>query len=55
VFVELKATHKRLEDAYNHNLRDYRESVPQIFWYNALIILSNGGLDRQGHRRAHVR
>jgi type I restriction enzyme R subunit len=42
VFIELKASHKRLEDAYNQNLRDYKDTIPQLFWFNAFIILSNG-------------
>lgn len=42
VFVELKAAHQRIEDSYRNNLTDYKETIPQIFWYNALIILSNG-------------
>lgn len=48
VFVELKATHRRLENAYNHNLKDYKETIPQLFWYNALIILSNGSKSKIG-------
>jgi type I restriction enzyme R subunit len=48
VFIELKASHKRLEDAYKNNLRDYRNTVPQLFWYNALVILSNGRESRLG-------
>ncbi len=48
VLVELKATHRRLEDAYNHNLTDYKDTIPQLFWYNALIILSNGSYSRVG-------
>jgi type I restriction enzyme R subunit len=28
VFIELKASHKRLEDAYNKNLRDYKDTSP---------------------------
>src|SRR4030067_2559000 len=32
----------------DHNLRDYRTTIPQIFWYNALIILSNGSQSRIG-------
>ena len=31
VFVELKASHKKLEDAYTGNLRDYRETIPALF------------------------
>jgi type I restriction enzyme R subunit len=48
VFIELKAAHKRLESAYNGNLRDYKDAVPQLFWYNALIILSNGSQSKVG-------
>ena len=42
VFVELKATHKSVKDAYTGNLTDYRHVIPQLFWYNAVVILSNG-------------
>jgi len=42
VFIELKAHHRRLELAYRLNLSDYRRTIPQLFWYNAIIILSNG-------------
>jgi len=52
VFVELKAAHKRLEHAYKHNLRDYRNTIPHIFWYNAFIILSNGSQSRIGSTTA---
>lgn len=42
VFIELKASHKHLENAYKDNLRDYKNSIPQLFVYNAFVILSNG-------------
>jgi type I restriction enzyme R subunit len=42
IFIELKANHRRLKDAYNDNLSDYKDTIPQIFWYNAFVILSNG-------------
>ena len=42
VLFELKASHKNIADAYNDNLRDYKDTIPQLFWYNGLIILSNG-------------
>jgi type I restriction enzyme R subunit len=48
VFIELKASHKQLAHAYRDNLRDYKEAIPQLFWYNALIILSNGSATRLG-------
>lgn len=52
VFIELKATHRRLETAYTGNLRDYKDTIPQIFWANALIILSNGSQSRVGSMTA---
>lgn len=48
IFIELKASHKRLENAYRGNLRDYKNTIPQLFWYNNLIILSNGTQSRVG-------
>jgi type I restriction enzyme, R subunit len=48
VFIELKAFHKRVENAYHDNLRDYKDTIPQLFWYNAFIILSNGKYSRIG-------
>src|SRR5260370_1298096 len=52
VFLELKASHKSLENAYKYNLSDYRTTIPQIFWHNALIILSNGSKSRIGSMTA---
>jgi type I restriction enzyme R subunit len=48
VFVELKASHKRLEHAFRDNLRDYKTAIPQLFPYNAFIILSNGSASKIG-------
>ena len=42
VLCEFKASHKPIEDAFNDNVTDYKDTIPQLFWYNALIILSNG-------------
>jgi len=42
VLIELKASHKNLRDAYQQNIRDYKDTIPQLFWYNAFIIISNG-------------
>jgi len=42
VLFELKAQHRRLSRAYEENLSDYKETIPQLFAYNALIVLSNG-------------
>ncbi|BAZ44498.1 type I site-specific deoxyribonuclease HsdR [Chondrocystis sp. NIES-4102] len=48
IFIELKRHHQRLELAYKNNLRDYKQTIPQLFWYNAFIILSNGSKSRIG-------
>ncbi len=48
VLVELKATHKALKNAFDRNLRDYKTAIPHLFWYNGIIILSNGSQSRIG-------
>ena len=48
VLIELKAVHRNLKDAYYDNLRDYKDTLPELFWYNAFIILSNGSDARIG-------
>ena len=42
VLLELKASHKSLLDAYKDNIKDYKDTIPKIFWYNMGIIISNG-------------
>lgn len=42
LFVELKKQTVDIADAYNDNYRDYLHKIPQLFYYNAFIILSNG-------------
>ena len=42
VFIEFKVSHKSVRNAYDANLRDYRDTVPHLFWFNAFVILSNG-------------
>jgi len=48
LFGELKAHHRRLKEAYRHNLSDYKDTVPHLLWCNAFIILSNGSDARLG-------
>ncbi len=48
LFMELKATHKALKSAYDDNFTDYKTAIPQIFWYNGFVILSNGSKSRIG-------
>ena len=48
VLIELKVSHKNVRDAYADNLRDYRDTVPHLFWFNAFVVLSNGADTRVG-------
>ena len=48
VFVELKASHKQMKDAYTGNFTDYKDTIPHLFRYNGLVILSNGSESRAG-------
>jgi type I restriction enzyme R subunit len=48
VAIELKASHKALKNAYDQNLRDYKTTIPHLFWYNGIIILSNGSESKIG-------
>ena len=43
VFIELKAAHARLETAYTGNLSDYKNAIPQLFWYNpySTVVVEN--------------
>jgi len=54
VHIELKAPGKKDSDAYNENIRDYRDTIPQLFWYNQLIIISNGTDSRVGSMTASL-
>lgn len=42
IILELKASHKNLVNAYKDNIRDYKDTIPKIFWYTMGIIISNG-------------
>jgi len=48
LFVELKASHKQIQTAFTGNLTDYKETIPQLFWFNGFIILSNGSEAKVG-------
>ena len=48
LFIELKAPHEPIKSAFDNNLSDYKNSVPQLFWPNGVIILSNGSDARIG-------
>ncbi len=48
VFFELKAHHTELRHAYDDNLSDYKDAIPELLHNNAFIILSNGTDSRVG-------
>lgn len=48
LFIELKAAHRKLENAFNDNFTDYKDVIPQLFFYNAFVLLSNGIESRIG-------
>ena len=48
VLMEFKRIDVHLRDAYNDNLRDYKDTIPHLFWYNAFIVLSNGTESKVG-------
>ena len=42
VFIELKNSIIKVEEAYNKNLKDYIRDVPNLFAFNQICVLSNG-------------
>ncbi|WP_417060282.1 type I restriction endonuclease subunit R, partial [Ellagibacter isourolithinifaciens] len=48
VFMEFKRHDKDVRNAYNDNYTDYQDTIPQIFHFNAFVILSNGLESRVG-------
>ena len=48
VLMKFKRIDENLYSAYNDNLRDYKDTIPHLFWYNAVIIVSNGSESRVG-------
>ena len=42
VFVELKRHDKGLKAAFDDNYTDYKDTIPHLFHFNALVIVSNG-------------
>ena len=42
LFIELKNTTVDVQNAYTDNYTDYLDTIPQLFYTNAFLILSNG-------------
>ena len=42
VFIELKNSIVKIEEAYNKNLKSYLKDIPNLFAFNQICVLSNG-------------
>ena len=42
LFIELKRPDIDVRNAYEDNYKDYLDTIPQLFYYNAFVMLSNG-------------
>ena len=42
LFIELKKNTVDVQNAYTDNYTDYQDTIPQLFYYNAFVMLSNG-------------
>ncbi len=48
VFIELKRFEVHVDNAFKQNYSDYLDTIPHLFQWNALIVLSNGHDARYG-------
>jgi type I restriction enzyme, R subunit len=48
VVIEVKKPGVPVRMAFDDNLTHYKHEIPQLFWYNALLIASNGTASRVG-------
>ncbi|MFN6945355.1 MAG: type I restriction endonuclease subunit R [Cytophagaceae bacterium] len=48
VMIELKNATTKVKTGYDINLRDYQRDIPQLFWYNLFVCISNGIQTRVG-------
>ena len=48
VVIELKKPGVPARSAFDENLTHYKQQIPQLFWFNALLIASNGTDSRVG-------
>lgn len=42
IFIECKALHKDIRRGYEENISDYKDTVPQAFHHNGVLIVGNG-------------
>ncbi len=48
VMIELKNATEKVKSGYDVNLRRYKRDIPQLFWYNLFVGISNGIQTRVG-------
>lgn len=48
VMIELKNATEKVKTGYDKNLKDYRRDIPQLFYYNLFVCISNGIQTRIG-------
>lgn len=48
VMIELKNATEKVKVGFDKNLKDYKRDIPQLFWYNLLVCVSNGIQTRVG-------
>nr|WP_289665615.1 type I restriction endonuclease subunit R [Flavobacterium panacagri] len=48
VMIELKNATEKAKVGFDKNLKDYRRDIPQLFWYNLFVCISNGIQTRVG-------
>ncbi len=53
LLMEFKRIDTSIFAAYHDNIRDYKDTIPNLFWYNAFIILSNGTDSKVGSLTAN--
>jgi type I restriction enzyme R subunit len=48
VMIELKNATEKVKSGFDINLRRYKRDIPQLFWYNCFVCISNGIQTRAG-------
>jgi type I restriction enzyme R subunit len=48
VMIELKNATAKIKTGFDGNLNDYKKDIPQLFWYNLFVGISNGIQTRVG-------
>lgn len=48
VMIELKNASEKVKTGFDKNLTDYKRDIPQLFWFNLFVCISNGIQTRIG-------